>query len=171
MVSMGLGILGDPYTCFKRKFRWLIYIPDVSTAGTGITTNLLPPTKSMRPNLTFREIEAPHINETIYFPGKPDWKPLTVTLYDIVTNINPVWKWIKKMYNPSIGGYNYPLDQGFIKDRISLYMYNGCGEIIEIWNYEDCWIQSADFQDVDMSDNGLMYIDLTIRYSRAYLVE
>ena len=74
----GLG-LDDESTCFKRKFRWLFTIKDISAEG----INALAPHKSARPTITFKEIEAQHLTETIYYPGKPDWKPVALTLYDL----------------------------------------------------------------------------------------
>jgi hypothetical protein len=38
--------------CFKRKYRWLLKIDGVSAEG----IDALPPTKSGRPNLTFKSI-------------------------------------------------------------------------------------------------------------------
>ena len=77
--NMGL-FSGFDTTCFKRKHRWLFEIEDVS--GDPAVSKVLPPSKASRPNLQFKELEAQHVSETIYFPGKPDWKPITVTLYD-----------------------------------------------------------------------------------------
>ena len=90
----GLG-LDDESTCFKRKFRWLFKIEDISAEG----INALAPQKSARPTITFKEIEAQHLTETIYYPGKPDWKPVALTLYDIKKNKHPIFEWLKTLYD------------------------------------------------------------------------
>ena len=49
----------------------------------------------LRPKLNFREMQAEHLNETIYYPGKPDWQTIQITLYDRCINTNhPVWAWV-----------------------------------------------------------------------------
>ena len=95
---MGLGKLGGSASCTKRKFRWQLKITDISVDG----VNALPPEKSARPNLSFKEIEAQHLNETIYFAGKPEWKPISLVLYDLKTNRNPIFKWLLEQYDEVI---------------------------------------------------------------------
>src|ERR1035437_19181 len=95
--TMGLqfGLERDDL-CIKRSFRWLFKIDGISASG----VNSLPPQKSARPSVSFKEMSAEGLNETIYFPGKPDWKPINLVLYDISTNDNPVFNWIKQIYDP-----------------------------------------------------------------------
>ena len=96
MASMNFGEnFNISNNSFKRKFRWLLEIPDVC----GDKINTLPPSKSARPSVSFKEIEVQHLSETIYFPGKPDWKPLNLTVYDVKTPdySHPIIKWISKL--------------------------------------------------------------------------
>lgn len=62
--------------------------------------------------------------------------------------------------------FKYATD-GFKKEG-KLELYDGCGEVIERWIFENMYIESADFGDLDHSDSGVVYVDLTIRYDRAY---
>jgi hypothetical protein len=171
MAEMGIGILGDPNTCFLRKFRWMINIPNVAGDERLSSANILPPSRSARPSLSFKEMEAQHLNETIYFPGKPDWKPINVTLYGIKKTPNPVFNWVKKIYDVNQGKYDYPIDNDFIIDKVYLVMLDGCGAVMETWVYEDCWLQKVDFGDLDMSDSQVVMLELTMRYARAYVQE
>lgn len=165
--TMGFDFgLDDPDTCFKRKFRWLLIIPEVSAEG----INTLPPLRSARPSLSFKEMEAQHTTETIYFPGKPDWKPITLSLYDIKKPVHPVMKWIKELYDPQEGTYKYSCD-GFKKSRATLELYDGCGKVIETWIYENVWPQNAEFGELDMQSSEYLTCDLTLRYDRAYIEE
>jgi hypothetical protein len=168
MGEMGIGSLGSMNACFLRKFRWMIEIQNI--AGNS-SAAILPPSKAARPNISFREIEIQHLTETVYFPGKPEWKPLNVTLYGLNIGKNPVYTWMTKLYNPiKESAYTYPAEKEFILSQITLRMLSACGDTIEEWTYQDCWLQNADFEELDMSDSGVVNVNLTIRYARAYIV-
>lgn len=167
-INMGIGQLALPGSILFRKFRWNLTINGVAGLPSGATASILPPSKAARPSLSFKEIECQHLNETIYFPGKPEWKPLNVTLYGLACVGNPVFTWIKSIYSPQLGRYSYPIDNKFIIDNITLEMLDAAGETLEEWTYKDCWIKDADWGDLDMSDSALANVDLSIRYARAY---
>lgn len=163
--NMGFDFgLDDPNVCFKRKHRWLFIIDDISASG----ANSLPPSKSARPNISFKEIEAQHLNETVYFPGKPDWKPVTLTLYESRNGQNPVFDWLKDVYDPQQGKYVPSCDK-FKKPDARLELYDGCGNVLEKWVYEAIWPQSVEFGDLDMTTSDLVVCELTMRYDRAYI--
>ena len=141
--TMGLdfGLEGISRTC-KRKNRWLFYIPNVSAGNSDVDISTLPPVKSARPYLTFQEMQAKHLNEDIYYPAKPDWKPVPLVLYDLVKNNNPIFDWIKLCYDPSpqmgtwvpsTGNENI---QALVTQEARLDCYDGCGELIESRDYE-----------------------------------
>lgn len=161
--------LEKPDVCFKRKFRWLFLIPSVSEDGVG----MLPPERGARPSLSIKEVEAQHLNEIIYYPSKPDWKPINLTLYDLKTSTNPVIRWLSNQYNPENGewkiGYGTVRNpqQEFKKDA-TLQMLDGCGGIIEEWKLDNIWPNNIDWGELDMSDSNYVTIDLTLRYDRAY---
>jgi hypothetical protein len=184
-MARGMGFdfgLEKPDLCLKRKFRWLFKIPEISADG----VNSLPPEKGARPSLSFKEIEVQHLNEVIYFPGKPDWKPINLTLYDIRKNENPVIKWLSKQYNPKDAtwkvGVGWPPpansaesasapDSSFsFKKTGFLDLYDGCGKVIETWKFENIWPNNIEWGELDMSDNSYVTVDLTLRYDRAYLI-
>jgi hypothetical protein len=158
----------------KRQNRWLFEIPGVVADDTpGV--DALPPEKSARPNLSFKEMEAKHLIEDVYYPAKPEWKPITITLFDLKKSNHPVWEWIIKVYDPKQGKFWPVIRQGgsqqpkdiFIKDCY-LKMFDGCGNLVETWAFEDSWIQAANFQSLDMGNGNLMTCDITLRYARAY---
>ena len=130
--------------------------------------------KSARPNLSFKEIEAQHLNETIYFTGKPEWKPITLTLYETKhAAFHPVFNWLRQVYNPrntaSFDSSYKPSCDGFKKPKATLELYDGCGEILETWVYESIWPQSVEFGDLDMTSSDVITCDITLRYDRAYI--
>jgi hypothetical protein len=166
--NMGLDYgLEKNEVCYGRKFRWLLKIDDVSATG----INSLPPEKSARPNLSFKEMEAQHLTETVYYPSKPDWKPINLVLYDLKKNKNPVMEWIKKIYDPNGDGTWNPSGDNDFKKKATLEMYNGCGDTIEKWVYENAWPQAVEFGDLDMGSEEVVKIDITLRYDRAYIDE
>lgn len=176
--NMGFDFgLESPNACFKRKNRWLFKIENVSAEG----ISSLPPLKAARPSLSFKEIEVQHVNETIYFPGKPEWKPVVLTLYDLKKNaLHPIFEWISMIYDtksdsdPLLAGTQTnsiyrPSCDGFKKPQATLELYDGCGILIERWVYESIWPQSVEFGDLDMSSSEVITCDLTLRYDRAYV--
>lgn len=175
-MGMGFG-LERPDTIFKRKFRWLLKIDGVSAQG----VNALPPEKSARPSMSFKENEVQHISESVFFPGKPEWKPLNLTLYDINCNSNPVFDWLNSLYQPRTGKYCYVVNENFanqndptaytgFKKNAELLLYDGCGDCIEKWRYENCYPQSVDWQDLDMGSSDILMVEVTLRYDRAYMI-
>ena len=164
-MDMGLRFgLESRSRCYIRKNRWLFKIPEVSADGIFA----LPPNKSSRPNLTFKEIEVPHLTENVYIPGKPDWKPIALTLYDIGEKVSPVFEWLKTLYDPERDArYTPATDRNFIREA-TLELYSGAGDLLETWIYENCWAQATDFGDLDMSSAEICMCDVTLRYARAY---
>lgn len=163
--KMGLGVLGGPQTCLMRKFRWLFYIDGVCDDG----TEALPPDKGARPSLNFKEIEAQHLNETIYFAGKPDWKPITLTLFDLKLKFNPIFQWLKEQYDPceNKGDWKAP-EPGAWKKIARLKMFDGCGEVMEEWTFMNIWPNNIEWGELDMANQDYVTVELTLRYDRAW---
>lgn len=156
--------LESPSACFKRKYRWLLKIPEVS--ATGVDT--LPPSKAGRPSISFKSMEAQHMIETINFPSKPEWKAINLTLFDLKKSKNPVIEWISKIYEVTQSSATYKVATNGFKKEATLELYDGCGEVIEKWVMENVYIESADFGDLDYTSSDVCMIDLSLKYDRAY---
>ena len=168
----GNKLLDGPDVYFKRKYRWMFHITGVC-GGQDAISPLLPPGKAGRPSLSFKEMDAQHITETVYFPGKPEWKPISLTLYDIKTErFNPVIQWIAKMYKVSEQevSWNAGGPNNFKRD-CSIDLYDGIGNIVEQWRLENVWPISIDFGDLDFGSSEILTIDLQLRYDRAEFME
>lgn len=167
---MGLqfGLEGNGQYC-KRTHRWLFEIPDVC-ADQSPGANALPPEKSARPNISFKEMEVQHLIEDVYFPAKPDWKPINITLYDLDRKTHPVFNWMKQVYNVPEGKFYAPNSKYLIKTAI-LKMLNGCGDTVESWVFEDAWPNSIDFGALDMGSSSIVMCNFTLRYARAYILD
>ena len=161
-------------TVFKRKNRWLFKIDDISASG----INSLPPSKSARPSISFKEMEAQHLTETVYFPGKPEWKPINLTLYDIKdcssSNEHVIFKWLRSCYDTLSESKWTPActisETGwkFKEEQAELVLYDGCGNTLERWIFEGVWPQNIEFGELDMQSSDVITCDLTLRYDRAY---
>lgn len=166
-----MGKLGGDI-CMMRKFRWLFFIDGVSDDG----ASALPPDKGARPSLSFKEIEVQHLNETVYFPGKPDWKPIQLTLFDLKKNYNPVFEWLSEQYDVCGGNdqsserarWNRP---GNFKKDARLEMYDGCGNVMEKWFFKNVWPNNIEWGDLDMSNSEYITVELTLRYDRAWVTD
>lgn len=171
MAKMGLQFGLEEGQYCKRQHHWMFTIDGIIGDETKI--NALPPSKASRPHLTFTEINVRHLIEDVFIPGKPDWKPITITVFDLVKNQNPIWNWIITFYDPSLGKLIPPntqpeIDEGFFR-QCQLRMLDGCGREIELWTYEDAWPQQINFQTLDYGQQDVMMADITLRYARAYI--
>ena len=169
--SMGIPFNG---ATFKKKNRWVFIVSNLIDAD-NFQTGMLPPSTAARPSLTFKEIQIEHLTETISIPGKPEWGMLEVTLYDIQCRDNPLFKWLKKLYDPSTGAYRTLVgknDQTSYKIPYGcLRLLNGCGDILESWIYEGLWVQKIDWGNLDMSSGDVVMVDVVFKYDRAYQFE
>jgi len=172
-IPMGLNFgLQNSSQRFKRKFRWIFAIDDRGKAT--VAAPMLPPIKSSRPNINFKEFNVQHLTETIYFPGKPDWKPIPLSLYDLKCNENQVFKWIKSIYVPSegkTGEWRPSLEKssfGHFKRTGYLTLFDGCGFALEEWVFENIWPQQINFGELEMGNSDVVTVDLMLRYDRAY---
>lgn len=179
MAKMGMqfGLESGQYC--KRSNRWIFSVSKTIGDESAVAINALPPSKAARPQLAFTEINIKHLIEDVYIPGKPDWKPITITVFDLEKNENPIWKWINNFYDPQRGrlfapNQNRPITNGVADDigffrECTLTMVDGCGSPIEQWIFEDAWPQQIDFSSLDYEQQDVMMIDITLRYARAYI--
>jgi hypothetical protein len=167
------GGTGDAGTA-KRKFRWLFDIENITLGN----DTALPCIKAARPKLTFKEMQAEHLNETISYPSKPEWQPIQLSLYDRCINVqNPIFTWLKKQYNPvptdddELPGCSdwFPcIDPLSFKVCCTLKLLDGCGNKLEEWTLEHCYPQNIDWGDLDMSSSEIVTVDFSLRYDRAF---
>ena len=163
--------------CIKKNHRWLFQIPGVS-ADDSPGVDALPPEKSARPSMSFKSMEVKHVIEDVYYPAKPEWKSIIITLYDLKKTTHPVFEWLKKVYDPKAGTFSPANRSGsssasqqkdkFIKE-CSLKLFGGCGSIIEKWIFEDSWPESVNFQTLDMSSSSYLTCEISLKYARAYI--
>jgi hypothetical protein len=170
--------LEKPDACFIRKFRWLFSIEGVC-ADERDKANCLPPSKSARPSISFKSVEVNHLSETLSYPSRADWKPITLSLYDMkLRDENPVFKWLKTLYDPTKNEktYKFPIvkddsKSSFIKPGATLELFDGCGTVIEKWKYECVWPESIEWGELDYSNSDICTCDISLKYARAYMIK
>lgn len=167
---MGLGTLGSKDTAFKMRYRWLFEI-DSFSQGAGGALPALPPKASSRPVVNLDEIKVEHLIERVYFPGKGDWQTIELTLYDVTNTCfgNQIFTWLQRLYDPVAGTYTPVIDAQYKIPTSNLSLYDGCGNEIEVWYFENIYPTRIDWGTLDMEDSSFVTVDLTLRYDRAYV--
>ena len=155
----------------KRKFRWLFHITNITTSFVD-SAQPLPCMKAARPKITLKEMQAEHLNETISFPSKPEWQPIQIMLYDRCISVqNPIFTWLKQQYNPGpfeCGKWFPCLDSRSFKTCATLSLLDGCGNIVESWQLQNCYPQSIDWGDLEMTNYEVVTVEFSLRYDRAF---
>ena len=99
MANMNFGENFDlSNNSFKRKFRWLLEIPDVC----GDKINTLPPSKSARPSVSFKEIEVQPDTTVEYVKKEDRQSSAKLTKYEIALVIGKRAKQIEDGANANI---------------------------------------------------------------------
>jgi hypothetical protein len=130
--------MGMPFSgaSFKKKNRWRFVIRGMIDME-NFQSPVLPPIKSARPSISFKEIAIEHLIETITIPGKPEWSPLEVTLYDLQCNKNPLFTWLKKLYDPQLGIYKYLVAPGDLGFKVHRQIWNYSTGVETLWRRGD----------------------------------
>lgn len=158
----------------KKTNRWLFSVPSISA---DMSTNALPPKKAARPGIQMKEYEFHHLHESVWFPLKGEWKTINLVLYDIRCEENVIFDWLARIYDPSQDADDItfspaltPLSGSdtFKVPNATLELYDGCGNVMETWIFENVYPSSIDWGQLDMDTYDLVLVDITLRYDRAY---
>ncbi len=176
---MGIGLLGNPGTVFKRKFRWTFEL--IGTAAGNIPAMFVK--KAARPNVGGEETVINFLNGTTWIPGKYKPEELTVTYYDIgyvgagggdtpsagdaaIAGIAALYTYIATLYdmeNPARMN-QAGIAAGYCAEYGLLTMLDGCGTPIELFSFNQPWPKKINFGELDYSQNDECNIELTMRY-------
>lgn len=173
-MAINMGFPKSNYA-FKRPFRHIFSIQGIIGHPELDGLNCKLNEKSARPNISFKEIDVQHLGQTITFPGKITFEPITITVWDTMpgggtrdASSNPIWKWLNSWYDFYNGVYKSAV--GF-KKTANIKLYDGCGNLIEKWVYENAFPLSVNFGELDMnSGQEVLTIEMQLKYDRAYLV-
>ena len=143
----------------KLKNRFIMQID-------GINAYLI---KAMnRPQIESEEVALPHMNVTRYVKGRTQWQPLDITLYDpiVPSASQQVLEWIR-LNHESVNGRDGYSD--FYKKNITFNLLGPVGDVVEEWELNGAYIQSANFGDLAFESSDPVDITLTLRYDYAVL--
>lgn len=162
--NMGMGQLALGNVVFKRKFRWTFKVDDFCN-GTEIPEHFVK--LASRPNLSIEETEINFLNGKMWIPGKGSWETITVTYYDVATDLNrELYNWLATVYD-----YTDPVNlrqasqSRDYSGTATLVLYDGCGSPLEKWTLGDIWPQAINFGELDYSSSEECTVELTLRYS------
>lgn len=150
------------YTNFepKVKNRFILYVD-------GIPSFIIK--KVNRPKLTQAKKELDHINVKSYYKGKSVWDEVSMELYDpiVPSGAQAVMEWVR-LHHESVTGRDGYGD--FYKKNVTINVLGPVGDKVEEWQLVNSFIVSADFQEMDWSDDGAaQMISLTLAYDYAIL--
>ncbi len=144
----------------KVKNRFILY-------ADGIPSFIIK--KTDRPKLTQSAKELDHINIKTYYKGKSVWDDISMVLYDpiVPSGAQAVMEWVRLHHESVTGRDGY---QDFYKKDLTINVLGPVGDKVEEWILKGAFITSADFQEMDWSDDGAaQMISLTISIDYAIL--
>lgn len=171
IAGIGTGILHP-----KHKNRWRVVFSGLGGAA-GATSNV-PNDLSMqvvtftRPSLSFEEVELHRYNSKAFVAGKHTFDSCQLTVEDDVTNlsagaIQTQLERQQRLIGATGPWLNTEATAFGYKFGMSLEQLDGNETVVENWKYEGCFIQAADYTDLDYSTGEKVIINLTVRYDHA----
>ena len=164
--GVGSGILHP-----RHKNRWRVTFANL---GGGVDSQPLSmqAVRVKRPVLTFEEVELHRYNSRAWVAGKHNWEMLTMTVEDDVTGsaseVIQAQLQNQQFLIGAEGQFLAAAGEGSLYKFVTyLDLLDGNEQVIEKWTVEGCWIQNADYGEVDYSSNDKMTIELAIRYDHA----
>jgi len=156
----------------KLQFRFR-----VSFLNFGVdTVNGLQLTKQVidcsRPQVTFPDIVLPVYNSTLYLAGKYSWSPMTVNVRDDASGTvsKAVGQQLQKQLDfveqaSAATGQDY-------KFQTNIEILDGGNGavapiVLETWELYGCFLQTANYNNLNYGTSDVVTIGLTIRYDNA----
>lgn len=164
--GVGSGILHP-----KHKNRWRVTFANMG-GGTDSQPVSMQAVTVTRPKITFDEIELHRYNSRAWVAGKHNWDPMNLTLEDDVTGAasSVIQAQLQKQQwlIGAEGQWLAAAGEGSVYKFVTyLDMLDGNDQVIEKWTIEGCFIQNADYGDLDYSANDKVSITLAIRFDHA----
>jgi hypothetical protein len=165
----GMGILHP-----KVKNKWMVQFINIGNAGSRDLS--MQAVTITRPKITFQDVELHRYNSVAWYAGKHTYEPLAITIQDNYSNgasriIQSQIERQQKLIGADSGPYlaSAP-DANTYKFAVKLTQLDGGTQVLEEWNYEGCFIASADYTELDYSSSDPVNIMLSIRFDNAFQV-
>lgn len=167
----GFGILHP-----KQKFRWQVTFVQLARLVPGASSRELTrqATNVTRPNLSFEEVAIHRYNSVAYVAGKHSWDMISLTVEDDITGlasyaIQGQLESQQRLIGADLDGswHNSAATGSDYKFGTILEQLDGKEGVVETWKLEGCFIQAADYGDLDYSASDAATITLQLRYDHA----
>tara|TARA_R110002020_G_scaffold14313_3_gene50803 strand:- start:2453 stop:2998 length:546 start_codon:yes stop_codon:yes gene_type:complete len=174
-MATSIPVWANPLTEPKRKYKFILNI-------SGIPAYVVKTTD--RPQVSVGEAKHEFLVHDFYFPGRVTWNEISVTLVDPIDPdvSSKLLELVKTAgyvnpgdFSPSPSDPNYQrksLSKSSFIDQIgqvTIDTLNSDGETIETWKLNNTWIKSVNYNQMSYSDEGLVELNLTVRYDWAEL--
>ena len=155
----------------KLQYRFRVNFLNfgVDTATQQLTKQVIDIT---RPSVSFGEITIPVYNSTMYLAGRHEWQPLTVNIRDDASGsvAKLVGQQLQKQMDfveqaSAATGQDYK----FQTNIEILDGGNGTSApiVLETWECYGCFLQSANYNNLNYGSNEVVTIQLSIRFDNA----
>jgi hypothetical protein len=147
-----------------------------SFIGLGVSADSVELTKQVasfsRPTVNFGDIDIHVYNSIVKLAGKPTWENVSVTLRDDASGLvsRLIGEQLQKQFDfyeqsSAAAGIDYKFQ---VKCEV-LDGGNGAFEpqILETWELAGCYIQQANYQELNYQNNDPVTIQLSIRFDNA----
>ena len=156
----------------KRGFRFKILFTGMTTDGhvwMAKTVN--------KPNFQVTETEHTFLNHKFYFPGRVEWQEISMTLVDPVSpNATAQLSAIIRSAGYKPAGTKDTLEtiskgkSSAALGGIEIHQLDAEGNTIEIWKLINPFIKSVKYGDLSYEEDGLVELELGLRYDWAELI-
>lgn len=171
--QMGIPGVGTGILQPKLKNRWRVTFIGIGADGSSSQPLSHQAVTVTRPSLSFAEVELHRYNSRAYVAGKHEWQPCQVSFEDDVTGS------ASRIINDQVSKQQFLIgaegpflgsaQEGSIyKFATKIEMLDGKEQVIEKWIMQGCFIQQADYTDLDYSASEAVMINLTLRFDHAY---
>lgn len=145
-----------------RKNRWLLRFP----ADLGIQEWWIQSAK--RPTIKQKETEIPFLNTSTWVIGRYTWDSMQVTLFDPIgpSASQAIMEWVRLHSESASGRQGYAA--GYKRD-CELEMLDPTGVVVSKWILKNTMCSTADFGDLNYSQDDLANITITLRFDYAIL--
>lgn len=156
----------------KHKNRYQILFIGMSGTGTNLTRQAI---TFNRPSLDFEEITLHRYNSIAFVAGKHNWSSTSITIEDDLTGLATAAIQAQLERQQRLIGadgtngnwHNAAPTASAYKFAMRCEQLDGNETVSEIWLMEGCWIQAADYGELDYSSGDAVQIQLTIRFDHA----
>lgn len=165
--GVGTGILHP-----KLKNKWRVTFANIG-GGADSQPVSMQATNVSRPTLSFEEVPLHRYNSRAWVAGKHNWEPMDLTLEDDISGTASIVVQEQLQAQQYLTGAEGPWlatagEGSQYKFVAYLDLMDGNEGVVERWTVEGCWIQNANYDDLDYSSEGeAVTITLSIRFDHA----